>query len=300
MLKVENIVQEFKVGFMRKKVQVLKGVSFEVPKGSVFGFLGPNGAGKTTLIRLIVGNREPTSGTIKLNGIETTSIESKRKMGYLTERPYFYPHLTGRRFLEHYAILSEVESDKIPGKILTSLERVGLSHAIDKELRHYSKGMLQRIGIAQAILHDPDFIVLDEPMSGLDPNGRREIRELIQALAQAGQTIFFSTHVVSDVEAICDRVAIIHQGKISHLGKINELIDPKTKWIEVGLSFDQAALKDQIEKELGEKPVHSDGIWTYRMPIHSEWNSKVQKWLSAGAKLHSAVPRRPSLEELIQ
>lgn len=299
MLKVDQVIQEFKLGFMRKRTQILKGVSFDIPQGSVFGFLGPNGAGKTTLIRLIVGTREPTSGSILLKGEHTSTLSAKKRIGYLPERPYFYPHLTGRGFLKHYAILSEVPYETIDSKIVKTLEIVGLSGAIDKELRHYSKGMLQRVGIAQSILHDPEFIVLDEPMSGLDPNGRREIRELIKKLSTDGRTVFFSTHVVTDVEAICDRVAIINHGRITHLGKIQDLIDPKTKWIDLEFSFSDPTLKASVESDFGEKIHDSDGRWIVRTLIDSEWNSKVQKWIAKGVKLHAAVPYRPSLEELI-
>ncbi len=296
MLKISDVVQEFRTGFFRKRTIALKGVSLVVPEKSVFGFLGHNGAGKTTLIQAIVGNREPVSGSVTLNGIPTNSVEARQKLGYLPERPYFYSHLTAERFLRHFAILSDVPEDQISSRIKKTLESVSLLHAIDKELGHFSKGMLQRIGIGQAILHDPDFIVLDEPMSGLDPNGRRDIRELIHQLSREGKTIFFSTHVVSDVEAICDRVAIIDHGEIRYCGKISELVDPKTKWIEIGVLKQSKELPEPLK----EYDCHSfDDLWIVKMPLHSQWNEDIKRWIERGLRIQFATPRKPSLEELL-
>lgn len=206
-----------------KRQVVLHGISASIQRGRTTGFLGANGAGKTTLIHLIVGIRKPLAGRVLLDGAPTDEATSRARMGYLPERPYFYEHLTGRRILLYFAQLSGVPRDERDSRIDHALEVVGLQDSGGKELRNYSKGMLQRIGIAQAILHDPELLILDEPMSGLDPIGRREIRQLIQDLRAKGTTIFFSSHVVSDVEAICDDVIAIQKGKVLGCGPIAEV-----------------------------------------------------------------------------
>lgn len=206
-----------------KRQVVLHDVSAAIHRGRTTGFLGANGAGKTTLIHLIVGIRQPLSGRVLLDGAPTADAASRARMGYLPERPYFYEHLTGRRILRYFAQLSGIPRAEREPRIRHALEVVGLQDSGEKELRNYSKGMLQRIGIAQAILHDPELLILDEPMSGLDPIGRREIRQLIQDLKAKGTTIFFSSHVVSDVEAVCDDVIAIQKGKVLGCGPISEV-----------------------------------------------------------------------------
>lgn len=202
---------------------ILENVTLDVQAGRVTGFLGANGAGKTTLIHLIVGIRRPLAGQVLIFGSPTADKRSRARIGYLPERPYFYEHLTGERTLRYFGELSAMPKPELKPRIAEVLEIVGLSHAARRELRHYSKGMLQRIGIAQAILHRPDLLVLDEPMSGLDPLGRREIRLLIERLHAQGVTIFFSSHVVSDVEAVCDDVVAIEGGRIIGAGPIAEM-----------------------------------------------------------------------------
>ncbi len=220
-----------------KRSEVLHGISFDVPSGSVFGFLGPNGAGKTTLIHLVTGIRRPVSGSVQLQGISTQDPRARAKMGYLPERPYFHEHLTGESFLHYFGSLSGLTRQEVDQKIPKVLHAVGLAHARKHELKSYSKGMLQRIGIAQAILHDPKLLILDEPMSGLDPVGRKEIRELILKLAGEGRTIFFSSHVIPDVEAICDQVAILEKGRLRGCGPISGFLDREgTQKVEVALA----------------------------------------------------------------
>ena len=213
-LAVSDVNQEFRVGFWLKRVQILHSVSLTIPERSIFGFLGANGAGKTTLIQLIVGLRKPTLGSVKVLGHDARSLEARSKIGYLPERPYFHPHLTGEGTLLYYGKLSGLTTTKIRSRIPSVLSAVGLRDAGRLELKNYSKGMLQRIGIAQALIHDPEFLVLDEPMSGLDPLGRKEMRELLLSLAREGRTLFFSSHIISDVEAICDQIALIQRGRI--------------------------------------------------------------------------------------
>jgi ABC-2 type transport system ATP-binding protein len=232
-LDVRDVRKTYRNGFWLKSVEVLKGVSLQVPKNSIFGFVGPNGAGKTTLIQLIVGIRQPTSGQVIVGGFSSSTLQARTKVGYLPERPYFYEHLTGRELLTHYGTLSGIH-ENLKDKITKVLSTVGLSHATDLELRRYSKGMLQRIGIAQSILHDPELLVFDEPMSGLDPVGRKEIRELLQSLKSQGKTIFFSSHVIPDVESICDSVALIRRGEMIASGPMSQLAGTLEKFYEQG------------------------------------------------------------------
>ena len=220
MIEVAGVVQEFRAGFWMKKTRVLHGVDLQVPEGSVFGFLGANGAGKTTLIHLMVGIRRPVLGSVKINGFEAHTAEARCRVGYLPERPYFYEHLTGQGLLHFFGALSGLTSQQVDERLERVLNAVGMWKARDVELRRYSKGMLQRMGIAQAILHDPQLLILDEPMSGLDPVGRKEMRDLIRRLAEQGRTLFFSSHVLPDVDSICDQVALIQEGRIVGTGPV--------------------------------------------------------------------------------
>jgi ABC-2 type transport system ATP-binding protein len=219
-----NLEKTYAVGFWRKKPRVaLRPLNLTVEEGEVFGFLGPNGAGKTTTLKLLMGLVFPTGGTARILGKDINDPEIKAQIGFLPEQPYFYDYLTAKELLEYYAQLSGVQPKERSRKIDALLERVGLQDAARLQLRKFSKGMLQRVGLAQAILHDPKVVFLDEPMSGLDPMGRREVRDLIEELKQQGKTVFFSTHILSDAEALCDRVAVIHQGELRGVGHVAEL-----------------------------------------------------------------------------
>ena len=267
----------YRSGFWLKPVQVLHGVSLEVPKKSVFGFLGANGAGKTTLIQLIVGIRKPSAGRVLINGKDASSREARAMIGFLPERPYFYDHLTGEQFLRFFGALAGMPAGRCEERIPHVLSAVGMSDARKVVLKKYSKGMLQRIGIAQAILHDPEFLVLDEPMSGLDPLGRKEIRELIQSLARAGKTIFFSSHVIPDVETICDQVALIKNGRILGCGPIDSLGPAKALSTEIRYSLNgthgslvsEPAEADRIIRELLEKKAHIEAVTPIRPSLES-------------------------------
>ena len=219
-----NLEKTYAVGFWRKKPRVaLRPLNLTVEEGEVFGFLGPNGAGKTTTLKLLMGLVSPTGGTARILGKNIDEAEVKAQIGFLPEQPYFYDYLTAKELLEYYAQLSGMQPKERSQKIDAMLERVGLKDAARLQLRKFSKGMLQRVGLAQAILHDPKVVFLDEPMSGLDPMGRREVRDLIEELKQQGKTVFFSTHILSDAEALCDRVAVIHQGELRGVGRVAEL-----------------------------------------------------------------------------
>jgi ABC-2 type transport system ATP-binding protein len=219
-----NLEKTYSVGFWRKKRRVaLRPLSLEVQEGQVFGYLGPNGAGKTTTLKLLMGLVFPSGGSAQILGMDVNDARVKAQIGFLPEHPYFYDYLTARELLDYYAQLSGVAAKERTRRVEIVLDRVGLPDVGGVQLRKFSKGMLQRVGIAQAIVHDPRVVFLDEPMSGLDPMGRREVRDLIEGLRQDGKTVFFSTHILSDAEALCDRVAILNKGELRGTGAIADL-----------------------------------------------------------------------------
>lgn len=223
-IEILGLEKTYSVGFWRKTAkQALKPLHLTVEEGEIFGFLGPNGAGKTTTLKLLMGLVFPTAGTAHILGMEIGDARMKAQIGFLPEQPYFYDYLTARELLEYYGQLSGVASSTLAQRADKVLQLVGLPDVGGVQLRKFSKGMLQRVGIAQAILHDPKLVFFDEPMSGLDPMGRREVRDLMEQLKLEGKTVFFSTHILSDAEALCDRVAIIHQGELRGVGAVAEL-----------------------------------------------------------------------------
>ena len=223
-IEILGLEKVYHVGFWRKRPKrALHPLSFVVEQGEIFGFLGPNGAGKTTTLKMLMGLVFPTGGSAKILGMELDDPRMKAQIGFLPEQPYFYDYLTAHELLRYYGQLSGVNSKQLTARVDTVLEHVGLKDSAGVQLRKFSKGMLQRAGIAQAILHDPKVVFLDEPMSGLDPMGRREVRVLIEQLKNEGKTVFFSTHILSDAEALCDRVAILNQGMLRGVGAVEEL-----------------------------------------------------------------------------
>ncbi len=223
-IEILGLEKTYSVGFWRKKPKrALRPLHLSVEDGEIFGFLGPNGAGKTTTLKLLMGLVFPTAGSARILGMEINDPRVKAQIGFLPEQPYFYDYLTARELLEYYGQLSGVPARDRSHRVSEMLQRVGLPDAGDVQLRKFSKGMLQRVGIAQAILHGPRVVFLDEPMSGLDPMGRREVRDLMEQLKQEGKTVFFSTHILSDAEALCDRVAIIHLGDLRGVGAVADL-----------------------------------------------------------------------------
>src|SRR5215467_2038404 len=223
-IEILGLEKTYSVGFWRKRPKcALKPLHLSVEEGEIFGFLGPNGAGKTTTLKMLMGLVFPTGGTARILGMDVNDPRVKAQIGFLPEQPYFYDYLTARELLHYYAQLSAVPAKERAGKIEAILKRVGLPDVGGLQLRKFSKGMLQRVGIAQAILHDPRVVFLDEPMSGLDPMGRREVRDLMDQLRQEGRTVFFSTHILSDAEALCNRVAILHLGELRGVGAVADL-----------------------------------------------------------------------------
>jgi ABC-2 type transport system ATP-binding protein len=223
-IEIFGLEKTYALGFWRTKLKrALKPLHLRVENGEIFGFLGPNGAGKTTTLKILMGLVFPTAGTARILDMEFNDPRVKAQIGFLPEQPYFYDYLTARELLDYYGQLSGMDARERPRKVSEMLDRVGLRDAAGVQLRKFSKGMLQRVGIAQAILHDPRVVFLDEPMSGLDPMGRREVRDLMEQLKAQGKTVFFSTHILSDAEALCDRVAILNLGELRGVGAVPDL-----------------------------------------------------------------------------
>src|SRR5580698_1078173 len=243
-IEIENLTKDYPFGFLHlKKKRSLEGLTMQVESGEVFGFLGPNGAGKSTTIKLLVGLIFPDAGTARILGKPTTDIEMHRDIGYLPEQPYFYDYLTAAELLDYFARFHDLTASDRHERVARMLRKVGLETAGKIQLRKYSKGMLQRVGLAQAILHDPQLVVLDEPMSGLDPVGRREVRDIILELKNAGKTILFSTHILSDAEMLCDRVGVIVGGKLQGVGAPGEIVGIKAQEMEIFFEL-RASLPD--------------------------------------------------------
>jgi ABC-2 type transport system ATP-binding protein len=296
-VQVRDVVKDFRPGFGLRRKRVLQGVSFEVLEGEIFGFVGPNGAGKTTTLKILMGLIRPTEGTAAILGRDVGESEFRDQIGFLPENPYFYPYLTAREILDFYARLSGVDSSRRAPRVDELLEMVHLSHAADARLRTFSKGMLQRVGVAQALIHDPKVVFLDEPMSGLDPIGRKEIRDVILALRAAGKTVFMNTHILHDVEMICDRVAIIVKGVIRHQGLIEDFLpetEVSTAVVLAGLAPEVAAnIEEDFDCELrglGER---------VELILASKTMQKVLGVaLESGAEVVSVTPHRNSLEDV--
>lgn len=293
-IEIQGLSKNYAVGFWKKQIRpALKSLDLKVNVGETFGFLGPNGAGKTTTLKLLMGIIFPTAGSATILGKDLFDPEIKRKIGFLPEQPYFYDYLSAPELLDYYARLSGVSASVRRQRITDLLGRVGLSDVGNKQLRKFSKGMLQRVGIAQAIIHDPEVVFLDEPMSGLDPLGRHEVRELIQQLKDEGKTIFFSTHILSDAETLCDRVAVIHKGELRGVGVVNDFrssIAEKTEIVWVGPAALSAAGQLVLE--------HHETADTVRATVQSaDLDSVLEKLREQCARLISVTPVQRTLEE---
>jgi ABC-2 type transport system ATP-binding protein len=297
-LKTEALRKTFKVGFWGRQVTALEGLDLEVRQGEVFGFLGPNGAGKTTTLKILMGLIYPTGGQAWLFGKPIGDRDSKARLGFLPESPYFYDYLTGAEFLRFYADLFGLSGPIVNRRIGELLELVGMTHARDLQLRKFSKGMLQRIGIAQALINDPELVVLDEPMSGLDPIGRKEIRDLILRLKEEGKTIFFSSHILHDAEMLCDRVSILVKGRLVAMGRVSDLIGAaSTHSIEVlveGLGSEGMA---QV-KPFTEKVTVTGDRALLTLKGQQSVSEVLERIRTAKAKLISLTPQNSSLEDL--
>ena len=232
-LEIRELKKSFSSNFLLKKYPILKSINIVAEKGQVYGFLGPNGAGKTTTIKCILGILFPDSGTILINGRPASDPEIRRELGFLPENPYFYDYLTAGEFMDFSARLFSISSTEASKRSKELIRQVGLEGKENIKLKNYSKGMIQRIGFAQALINDPDIVILDEPFSGLDPIGRKELRDIITTLKNSGKTVFFSSHILQDMELIADKVGIIFNGNIIKEGKLSDLVSRSVQYYDV-------------------------------------------------------------------
>ncbi len=294
-IEIEGLTKDYPVGFLlAKKRRSLDDLTMQVLPAEVFGFLGPNGAGKSTTIKLLMGLIFPTAGTARILGRPISDVRMHKDIGYLPEQPYFYDYLTAAELLDYFARFHDLTAADRRERIDRMLKKVGLDGARKIQLRKYSKGMLQRVGIAQAILHDPQVVILDEPMSGLDPIGRREVRDIILELKCNGRTVMFSTHILSDAEMICDRVGVIVGGKLRGVGRLDELVGVKVQGMEV--LFELSRELPAIANPLLQKASRTGNRFRLEVP-EEELYSVMEKLRGAGARILSVTQLKPTLED---
>lgn len=296
-IRVERLSKEFRQGFFMRRVLAVKDVSFQVEQGDIFGFLGPNGAGKTTTIKVLTGLIRPTAGRAELFGEAVPSRRALARIGFLPENPYVYPYLTPSEFVQLCGRLSGLSGRAARDRTKQVLQQVGVAYAADRAVRRLSKGMLQRTGLAAALVADPELLILDEPMSGLDPVGRKEVRDLIVDERRRGRTIFFSTHILNDVETLCDRVAILRKGEVVVSGRISELLRRDARRTEVTLSGEYQALVGSFEQE-GLKLKQVGGMLVVLVEGADKVSQVLSQALAAGLTVEQVVPRHETLEDL--
>jgi len=293
-IRITNLRKSFKLGFIPRSKEILKGISFSVAEGEIFGYLGPNGAGKTTTIKTILGLIFPDAGTIEILGRSHLSPRAREELGFLPENPYFYDYLTAHEFLAFYAGLFGLARSVRDQRIASLLRLVGLVPSASLQLRKFSRGMLQRVGLAQALINDPRVVILDEPLGGMDPLGRKEIRDIIVRFKEAGKTVLFTSHILQDIEMICDRVAMIVDGRIVSQGKLLDLVSERVLFTEVTL----AGVQPEAFAGLGECLSSQGGRVLLR--VFSEEN--VERTLRAadehGGRVLSLIPRTETLEDI--
>jgi ABC-2 type transport system ATP-binding protein len=278
-------------------VRALDGLSLRVEAGEVFGFLGPNGAGKTTTFKVLMRMIRPVAGSARILGRPLDELSMRGRIGYLPEQPYFYDYLTAREFLVYSGVLCDMTKSVAERSAGRLLEEVGLADAADRRLRRFSKGMLQRLGLAQALINDPEVLFLDEPMSGLDPLGRREVRELIAALRAEGKTIFFSSHILTDVEAMCDRVAILNRGRLIEMGRLSEILKTRSNEIEAVVSGANDRTLAELSRFAIEVSPTPEGA-RVKLTTDHDIPRLLEIVHRANGRLVSANPVRESLEDL--
>jgi ABC-2 type transport system ATP-binding protein len=295
-IEIQGLCKDFRVGFWRRRTRVLQSLDLTVCQGEIFGYLGPNGAGKTTTIKLLTGLILPTAGQIRLLGQELMGVSAKHEIGFLPENPYFYDYLTGWEFLDLCGRLFGLSASQRRDRIARLLHLADLESAADRQLRKYSKGMLQRLGLAQALINDPRLVILDEPMSGLHPLGRKAMRDAIRTLKAEGRTVFFSTHILSDVEILCDRVAILVAGRLRDVGRLDEIVRMQTESIELTFEGGPPTLLDVL-RPLAMSPVlhRPEGV-LLRVADEARLDEAIRAVVASGARVVSVLPQRQTLE----
>jgi ABC-2 type transport system ATP-binding protein len=297
LIQVEGLRKTYRQGFWMRRVEAVRGISFRVTQGEAFGFLGPNGAGKTTTIKILMGLMRPTGGQVSLFGLPVPHRRSREKVGFMPENPYIYPYLTPWEFVEACARLSGLRGAVLRDRVTRVLEQTGILYAATRQVRRLSKGMVQRTGLAAALVADPELLVLDEPMSGLDPGGRKEVRDMILDERRRGRTIFFSTHILSDVPQLCDHVAILQRGQTVLAGRLDELLAGGVQRTDVALAGESGELRAEWERRgLVARP--DKGQLVLEVPARLPVNEVLKDALARGLEVVEVAPRYQTLEEL--
>ena len=297
-IRLENLTKDFSIGFWRPRpYRAVDGLNLEIAQGETFGFLGPNGAGKTTTLKLLMQLLYPTSGHAEILGRPVGDVGVKRRIGYLPESPYFYDYLTAEELLSYFASLLGFGGAERKRRVSTLLDEVGIAGERRLQLRKFSKGMLQRVGLAQALLNDPEVVFLDEPMSGLDPLGRREVRALILKLRDRGCTVFFSSHVLSDAEALCSRVGILAGGRLVAAGRIGDLHPFQVRGWELVIRDLTADVLERHRNRIRRVLPISENRYSLELPLEPAPELLLRDLAEAGARLVSLNPMRETLED---
>lgn len=280
MLTCKNISKSFKKDFWAKDFHALVDINFQLTDGRIVGFLGANGAGKTTLIKIILGFIKPNSGEVSILGIDSKNAHVKKLVGYMPERPYYYQNLTGNEFLDYCGKLQGLSNAKIVESTKRWASQLEIEFALERQIKGYSKGMLQRLGFVSALLHNPKLIILDEPLSGLDPIGRKEFKDVIKSVNETGVGVFFSSHIVSDVQEVCDDVVVLENGKIIYNGSIKELISQHTNNL-----YELNYIEDGVEKSMKVEDINK--------------NTEIEHLVNAGCIINKLQKSSVSLEEIV-
>lgn len=297
-IEIENLCMDYKSNWSFQKTRVLHDLCLTVEEGQLFGYLGANGSGKTTTIKILMSLLHPASGNARLCGLEITNAQSRLEVGFLPENPYFYEYLTPLESLRFYGGLQNVSRKEIQSRGIKLLERVGLEHTLKMRLGEFSKGMRQRFGFCQALINEPKLLILDEPMSGLDPMGRKMIKTLILEQRKYGRTVFFSSHILSDVEEICDHIAILVKGKLRSQGEVQKLIQSETKRYE----FHLEKVSSDLQEILGEKALkfhkREDSVFC-TLPVENkeELGAWLKRFQDKGVFIEALIPEKETLEE---
>jgi ABC-2 type transport system ATP-binding protein len=289
-IRIEELTKEYAIGFWRKRpYRALDRLSLEIEPGEVFGFLGPNGAGKTTTLKLLMQLIFPSSGRAEILGKPVGHVATRQRIGYLPENPYFYDNLTAEELLSYFAELFGYQAEERRRRVTALLDRVGIGAERRLQLRKFSKGMVQRVGLAQALLNDPEVVFLDEPMSGLDPLGRRDVRSLILQLRDQGRTIFFSSHILADAEALCGRVAVVAGGRLAAAGRLTDMLAFEVRGWELVMA--------DVKPEVRRTTEISAGRYAFELPVERPPERLLTDLTATGARLVSLNPVRDTLED---
>lgn len=293
-LEIKNLEKTFLSNFLIHKFDILKGINLSAEKGEIYGFLGPNGAGKTTTIKCVLGLIKPDSGEISILGNKGGTTASRKSLGFLPEHPYFYDYLNAEELIKFSGRLFNIPRKKLDARTKELIQLVGLKNKNNLKLKKFSKGMVQRVGLAQALVHDPDFLILDEPFSGLDPIGRKELRDIIISLKEQGKTIFFSSHILQDMELMVDKVGIILDGKIIKEGKLNQLISHSVKYNEIVFSGIDINKLTRDAVDFQEKDSH----FILKSGSIEDTNHYIEYIMRNNGKIISVSPVKMTLEDI--